>query len=145
MATQLAGFDGRVSIDDSDYSVKQFSITATATALDVSNTEGIPGGATSTGGVGYASKIPGLMSATFRFVSATYNEDDNIFGTPITVRIGEYHQFDVLPNKTGSKTFRITSGLVTSVSLDGDVEGVQPVTLEGVSDGYFDFASPAAE
>jgi hypothetical protein len=138
---QLSGFDAAIEVNEVAYSVKMYSITANVPGLDVSNTEGYTGKVGGTDAVGYTARVTGLKTAAIRLVQATYNEDDNLFGTPQDIRLGEYYSFSITPNRTGPEVFTMENGLVTSLSLDGDVEGLQPVSLEALSDGYFSFGN----
>jgi hypothetical protein len=138
-----SGFEARVQLDVTLYAVKRWSIDPETTALDVSNSEGIPGdtsGAIAAApGVGFASHIRSNKKVRVMLQSATFDDSNNPFAAPLALDVGMYITVAIFPWGLGgdSHSARI---LIDKIKHEGEVDGAQPVTIEGVSDGRYRLA-----
>lgn len=139
-----AGHQARIRFDDSDYAVKSWQIESETTPLDCSNTEGRPGNsaAANQSAYGFAATLAGLRRARMRFTNATY-DDAFPFGGPTAFTEGDYvNEIQIFPDRDNSSDYHgFASMMVTKVTMEGEVDGLQPVTFEGVSDGQYTWAT----
>ena len=142
-----AGYEARISIDDEFYACKSWMLEAEVPPLDCSNTEGRPGNfnAANQAARGFAARLFGMRSARFRIVSATY-DDAFPFGGATLFREGQYLDnikiypaYDDVPDLSHS----LESVVLAKVTLEGEVNGLQPITIEGWSDGEYRWADEA--
>lgn len=149
----VAGHRARIYFGADPYAMKSWSLESECTPLDCSNTEGRPGNplAANQTARGFASTLVGLRRCRCTFRTATYDTTFP-FGGPATWREGMYlTDCFIYPNNnalTGAAIgapFTFQSVIVSKITVEGEVDGLQPVTIEGVSDGFFDFGFGALD
>ena len=136
-----AGWEARVIFDGTPFAVKSWDMDSECTPLDASNTEGRPGNplAANQAAKQFAATLAGLRRCRMSFRTATY-DDTFPFGGPATFREGDFvTNVTVLPFAATVTPFAFESMMVTKVRIEGEIDGLQPVSLEGVSDGEFDW------
>lgn len=148
MANFMAGFQAKSTIDGTPYAFATYRIRASGMRHNVSNTEGLAGNsalgnapqlgavANFTGVPCFESVLPGLdhLEATVR--QATFDMANNPFLAPILLDIGFYYELIVFYAASGPN-WAVDSFLVNEIDSDGDVNGLQPVSFSGSSDGGF--------
>ncbi len=145
--------DGDTAIPTVAHSVKGVSIDRMTPDLDVSNSEGEPGNteadaaesiADSPEQGSFSTTIPGLKKCNVTIRGATYDDEGWPFNSvdPVPFSEGDYISCIVFPDKNDlTKGHHFPSLLVKNVKHEMEVDGLQPVTLECVTDGFYSFRS----
>lgn len=137
---KAAGWEYSVYIDGVAYGARKFSYKPAVADLDVTDSESP---SSIDADLVYNESLYGVGKVTFTIEAATFNPDDNPYATPRLLRVGTYHDFEIEPRAGGDRhTFQ---GLILSPAHEGEVTGLQPFTIEGVSNGIFVSAGEAAE
>lgn len=131
-----AGWRFRVKLRTVTYVAADCGVDAMVDPQDVSNTEGNTGGGT-TATVGYATVLPGLTSCRANVRNATFDDADNPFLSPLTVKAGEYPTLRIYLAGTSSVSWYFPSFMISNVSWQGQVRGLQPCSFNGQADGLF--------
>lgn len=138
--TAYAGWQCDIDVNDNPYGAKSWMVESETPPLRVDNTEGRAGHSLSVSTKGYAAIIPGIAAARVRISSATYDDTDNIFETPHSIRDGDWITLNIYPAGRTGTVLAFAGFVVTKVTLEGEVEGLQPITFEGHSDGEYTLA-----
>ena len=139
-----AGYEARIEIHNEWYACQRWSLEAEVPPLDCNNTEGRPGNsrAANQEARGFAARLFGLRSARLRIVSATY-DDEYPFGGATLFREGQYlNNVHIYPafGERPDLYHGLQSVVLAKVTLEGEVNGLQPITIEGWSDGEYSWA-----
>ncbi len=132
MDGKTAGWEYSVYIDGVAFGARKFSHKPAVAELDVTDSESP---VSIDADLMYSEALYGVGKVTWSIEQVTFNPDDNPFATPRSLRIGSYHDFEIEPRTGGDRhTFR---GLILGNTHEGEVTALQPITIEGVSDGIF--------
>jgi hypothetical protein len=131
------GADVKVTINGVAYAVQRVRVGDRSPALNVSNSEGMPGNPTYDVVGGFVTKTPDLREGTLELVSATFDEDNNPFASPLSLTSGNWYAVDVFPAGLSGPTAQFGNLLLEDVSHDFNIPGLQPVTLRFQSDGRY--------
>lgn len=135
---QQPGFVFRVMIGGVAYKAKNVRVVDAATGQDVANSEGEPGSPVGSPGVGYGAKVPGPKDARVTVTTATWDDGDNPFGGVYQIRSQIYlTDVWVFPISGGPLLWDFPVLLVTEVTYEAEVRGLQPVTFTAESDGAY--------
>jgi hypothetical protein len=134
---QQPGFVFRVMILGVPYKAKNVRVVDRATGQATDNSEGAPGNPVAVAGVGYAAKVPSVKEATITITSATYDSTDNPFAAPYLIRAQQYVEILVYPISGGPVLWDFPVALITEVTYEAEVRGLQPVTFTAESDGRY--------
>jgi hypothetical protein len=139
---QRAGWEARVKINTIFYAVKRWRVESAASDQDVSNSEGVPGNASSPAlpQPGYSSSLGGLSKGTFTLTSATFDDEDNPFAAPLLLNEGDWAEIEIFPAGAAGPRHYLANALITRLTNEGEVDGLSPVTIEGVTDGAYQLA-----
>jgi hypothetical protein len=129
------------------FAVKRWSMTPEAPGLNADNTEGKPGRPLANLAPGYAAKVRGIKSCRVRLEQATLDDSADPFSTApagagFNIREGDYMKVFIWPDRdnSGNTALAHTAEVyVERVDYSGEVGGLQPVTIEGTSDGNYNF------
>jgi hypothetical protein len=129
---KTAGWEYRVFVDGTALRARRFSFKPAVPELDVTDSESPSNAALD---FVYAETLYGVGKVTWSIEQATFDPDDNPFASPLSLLVGTYHDFEIEPRDSAERhTFK---GLILGNTHDGEVTGLQPITIEGVSDGVF--------
>lgn len=133
------GFDVKVRISGVTYSVAEYSCDDEAPENDVSNSEGETGSGLGAGSnPEFKSVVASQRQMRVMLRSATYDPDSNPFAAPLAIETGMYlTDVSIFPAGLSESPIAIPVLYVRRASIGGPVSGVQPVTIEGVSDGSY--------
>lgn len=131
------GYRFRLRVNSTAYGASDCSVDITSDGADVSNTEGYTGQVGITAHTGYASVIGGLRSARVSFRNATFADDENPFAAPYGMQVSEYVTLRVYLFSLTSVSWYFPSFFIAGTSWNGQVRGLQPVSINGQSDGLF--------
>lgn len=95
--TRARAADGKMTIDGTAYAYRSVQRTDRVNPIDVSNSEGIPGNVDGTAGTNYSSTLPDLRSGEFTIGTAFFDDEDNPYAAPISLRAGDYHALEFFP------------------------------------------------
>ena len=147
MASYQAGFQAKARLGPSGtnpttaYAIARYTIADECQEQDVSNTEGIGGNPSVLSNTpGFGSYIGGLRRFTANLVNATYDALANPFAAPLSLASNIYIAVRVFlggaPAPLGV-SWLSTSFFINRISMDGDVRGLQPITVAGIGDGTY--------
>lgn len=135
---QQPGFVFRVMIDGVAYKAKNVRVVDRATGQDVTNSEGVAGSLIGISAVGFGAKVPAPKDATVTVTTATFDDDDNPFGPAYQINAQIYlTDVWVYPISGGPLLWAFPCLLVTEVTYEAEVRGLQPVTFTAESDGAY--------
>jgi hypothetical protein len=134
---QLAGHFVQVDIDGVPYTVSEWSFDDNCPALDTTNSEGVDGsGAPNV--VAFATNTSGVAQATIMLKTATFDDTDDIFAPPLILRSGLVVRILIyLDGRAAANPHVFPRVRITNVKDEGQTTGLQPITLEGVTDGVY--------
>ena len=142
---QRAGWEFQIRVGASAYVfvAKRYRSENESPQLDNSNSEGRPGNpaATNQNARGYATAVKNLRRARLTLEQATRDDNENPFAAPLSWREGIYvDSLTIFPAGVTSPLYKDTynSLLITKVTKEGEVGGLQPLTFEFASDGQYD-------
>lgn len=133
------GANCRWKIDGVLYAVQNFRRGGRAQGINVSNSEGAPGNDVEADAVGFTSKIADVRDGQFQLVSASFDDEDNPFASPLALVEGTYHTLQQFPAGLSGPASSAFNALLVEVSHQGQIPGAQPVTLTFESDGEYDW------
>ena len=144
MANYQAGFQAKARLGASGaapttaYAIARWTIADEVQEQDVSNTEGQEGNTTiSSLNPGFSAYIAGLRRFTANLVNASFDVTNNPFAAPLNLNAGVYVAIKLFLNQATGVSWFCTSFLINRISQDGDVRGLQPLTIAGVGDGFY--------
>lgn len=132
-----SGYKFRLRINSTAYGCSDVGVDASVDPQDVSNSEGYTGQSGITAHVGYSSVISGLRSARANFRGATFADDENPFTAPWNAIPGEYATLRVYLWGLTGVSWYFPSFLIVGTSWNAQVRGLQPVSVNGQSDGLY--------
>lgn len=137
MARKRRGFEWRVSINGIFYAVQSIGVSARVADIMVSNTEGTPGNPLQAAMPGTVARIPDLPDGEFTLESATFDDSDNPFATPIDLFLGEYYFLSGYPAGLAEAQLVYSWGNCMFMSFDhrARIPGPQPLSLRFAPDG----------
>lgn len=121
------------------YACGRWSAEDSAPGLAADNTEGLAGSPGGTDAEGFQSRVPGIRGCRVSLTSVTYDTRSNWFGTPLSLKAGDYVQVEIYPAGINGKRLPFDGLRITRKQLEGEAAGLQPVTLEMESDGGYTF------
>jgi hypothetical protein len=133
---QRPGFTFRIEVNGSPYAVASSRFSSDSPALNTSNTEGIPGNPTGTGGLGTSSCIADIPTGQVELRQATFDDSNSPYAAPIAFQNGLYYNIVGLPTGSGGNNWDMDI-LLTNITHEASVPGAQPVTVRGQSDGRY--------
>lgn len=131
------GYRFRVRVNSTAYGCSDLGVDASVDPGDCSNTEGYTGQVGMTAHTGFSSVIGGLRSARVNFRNATFADDENPFAAPYAMQPGEYVALRVYLFSLTSVSWYFPSFFIAGTSWNGQVRGLQPVSINGQNDGLF--------
>lgn len=142
---QRAGWEFQVRVGASNYVFvcKRYRSENESPPLDNSNSEGRPGNpaATNQNARGYGTNVKNLRRSRLVLEQATRDDSENPFAAPLSWKEGVYvNDLKIYPAGVATPAYVDTynSLLITKVTREGEVGGLQPLTFEMVSDGQYD-------
>ena len=139
--SKRAGWENRVKVNGIAYRTKRTTIEDSAADLEVTDSEGVPGNPLATEAPGFYAAVPGISKGTFSLQSATFDDDDNPFSAPLSLAAGNYISVEAYPAGLTGVAHVYENCLITKIRHEMDVDGLSPVTIEGVTDGSYTLAS----
>lgn len=142
----IAGLNLQVTINNIPYSVAEFSADQQSEGLDATNSEGHPGSELNPlpAAAGrnpvqpwglFQSRVAGPIVTRVMLKNASFDPARNPFRAPLLMRAGLYYSVLVWPNTAIGNIFHGFILLVTSIKHESTVKGLQPITIEGETDG----------
>lgn len=131
------GQDARATINGVAFAFNRFRISDRAASLNVSNSEGRTGNSAGTDSPGFMSKTPDLSEGQFELVAASYDETFNLFGTPPNLTPAFWYDVFVYPVGIDNDPWEFPNALLVEVTHEGNVPGLQPLTLRFETDGAY--------
>lgn len=132
------------------YAVGSWMVESNAPQLNCANTEGRAGHSDfSTSAKGFAANLGGLKEAAVRLTQVTFDNTQNVFGTPLDIQEGRPFKMTMYPDgrPTDPAPFNIGTiwpfeGLVCNkIRSEGEAKGLQPLTIEACTDGFYSFGA----
>lgn len=134
------GADVKVDIDGVPFAAQRVRAGDRSPALNVSNSEGQTGNPVTADGPNYVSKTPDLREGTLQLVNATFDDDNNPFGSPLFLTSGNWYAVLIYPAGRDGEAHDYGNLLLESVGHDFGIPGLQPCTFDFVSDGSYTLA-----
>lgn len=135
-----AGWENRVKVNGIAYATKRTMIESSCADLEVTDSEGNPGNPDAAAAPGCYATVPGISKGTFSLQSATFDDDDNPFAAPLSLEEGDYIDLEAYPAGIDGPG-HLFQCMITKIRQEMDVDGLSPVTVEGVTDGGYELAS----
>ena len=128
-----------------NYAVRRWVWDESSPGQDTTNSEGIPAmgddSTNSPAAVGYAATARNIRRVRVTLEQATFDDqaNQNPWASPLVITAGKYIRVEIYPDRSASTYHFVRTLYVERVNPSGDVNGLQPITLEGVSDGVFEY------
>jgi len=136
---QLAGFNAQVDIDGIPYTVSEYRIDDETPALETTNSEAVRGdGSVDPVGAGYATNTSGVSQAKVMLKTATFDDTNDIFAAPLSIASANVVAVLIYPDgRAAGLPHSFPMLRLTKVTPEGQSNGLQPITIEGVTDGSY--------
>lgn len=139
-----SGYEWRVTIGDAggNWGAKGFSIVQETTEASVANSEGIIGktGGAADSTASFDAHVRTLRRARITIRFATFNDSADLFAAPLSLKEGDHHAMSVSHLRNNTKKWTFPSVLITKVTQEGEIDGLQPLTIEGITDGAYSYS-----
>lgn len=140
---QLAGFFAQVDINNLPYTVSEWRVDVEAPALETTNSEAVNGaGAPDT--MGFKTSVSGVSVAKIMLKTATFDDTDDIFAAPLALREAMVVSVRIFHDTRLGTAHVFPRVRITKLTVEGQSSGLQPITLEGETDGGFTLRNQAA-
>jgi hypothetical protein len=142
---QLAGFNAQVDINGIAYTVSEYRIDDETPALETTNSEAVLGdGTVDPVGGGYQTNVSGVSQAKVMLKTATFDDTDDVFAAPLSLASAIVVAVSIFPDgRTAGLPHTFPNLRITKVTPEGQINGLQPITIEGVTDGSYSLRNQA--
>lgn len=138
------GADVRITVDGVAFAVSRVRVGDRTTAQNVSNSEGVCGNPLVAPALGFVTKTPDLREGSLEMTAVTFDDENNPFSAPLSFTSGNWYQVSVFPAGLAGPFHDLGNILLTNVTHEFNIPGLQPVNLTFESDGLYVLAGEGA-
>jgi hypothetical protein len=136
--TMRRAVDMKVTIKGVLFSVQEFTFDDVCPLDDVSNTNGVTGNPAYGPSPGFASKLPDIKNGRVSLRMATFDDAENPFAAGgLNIGAGSFVPILAYPAGLTGVKWTMSNVAIAQMSNSGHVPGVQPISLQGETDGLY--------